>query len=157
MILSGTIGVISLIIWLFRRSETTFGWLALSSLLWILFISNVLTTENFPFPSSIWASKANLIFFYPLYALFLPVFNSVLEAENSAFGAWTYRVTALFSVFIIASSLDHLEAVLSVTFVCYVLLYISSVLYVSYWAIKTRNGEYLFLMLCLWGFCCVSL
>lgn len=60
-------------------------------------------------------------------------------------------VTALFSLFIIASSLDHLEAVLSVAFVCYVLLYISCVIYVSYWAIKTRNGEYLFLMLCLWG------
>ena len=60
-------------------------------------------------------------------------------------------MTALFSLFIIASSLDHLEAVLSVAFVCYVLLYISCVIYVSYWAIKTRNGEYLFLMLCLWG------
>jgi len=60
-------------------------------------------------------------------------------------------VTALFSVFIIASSLEHLEAVLSVAFVSYVLLYISCVIYVSYWAIKTRNGEYLFLMLCLWG------
>jgi len=42
MIFSATIGLICFIIWLFRRSETTFGWLALSSLLWILFISNVL-------------------------------------------------------------------------------------------------------------------
>nr|WP_180138329.1 ATP-binding protein [Acinetobacter sp. YH12043] len=151
MILSGTIGVISLIIWLFRRSETTFGWLVLSSLLWILFISNVLTTENFPFPSSIWAGKANLIFFILYMHCFCLYLIRFLKQKFQRLERGLIGVTALFSLFIIASSLDHLEAVLSVAFVCYVLLYISCVIYVSYWAIKTRNGEYLFLMLCLWG------
>lgn len=80
MIFSATIGLICFIIWLFRRSETTFGWLALSSLLWILFISNVLTTENFPFHSTISAAKANMLF-YCLYPLFLSVSDPLCKTE----------------------------------------------------------------------------
>lgn len=49
------------------------------------------------------------------------------------------------------SSLDYLEQVLGGVFIIYVLLFISCTVYVSYQAIKTRNGEYLFLTLCLWG------
>ena len=68
IILSITFGIICFVIWLLRPKETTFGWFALSSLLWVLFISNVLITETWPYSSSLMATQANLVFFI-LYIL----------------------------------------------------------------------------------------
>ncbi len=48
------------------------------------------------------------------------------------------------------SALNQLGWVLSLAFVCYVLLFVISVFYVTYQAAETRNGEYIFLVLCLW-------
>ena len=62
IILSITFGIICFVIWLLRPKETTFGWFALSSLLWVLFISNVLITETWPYSSSLMATQANLVF-----------------------------------------------------------------------------------------------
>ncbi|MFH7806135.1 hypothetical protein [Acinetobacter sp. BSP-53] len=68
LILSITFGVICFVIWLLRRKESTFGWFALSSFLWVLFISNILSTETFPYPNVLIAAQANLAFFI-LYVL----------------------------------------------------------------------------------------
>ena len=60
-------------------------------------------------------------------------------------------VSILSSLLVMISPLDYLEQVLGGVFIIYVLLFVSCTVYISYQAIKTRNGEYLFLMLCLWG------
>lgn len=151
MILTATIGIICLFIWLFRRSESTFGWLALSCLFWIPFISHLLTTESFPFPSSIWAHKINLIFFMLSIHCFCLYLIRFLEQKFKVLEQGLMLMMALFSVMIVLSSLDHLGSVMKAAFMFYVLLFFVSIFYVSYRAIKTRHGEYLFLMLSLWG------
>ena len=151
MIFSATIGLICFIIWLFRRSETTFGWLALSSLLWILFISNVLTTENFPFHSTISAAKANMLFFIAYIHCFCLYLIRFVKQKFKQLERGFILVSVLSSLLVMISSLDYLEQVLGGVFIIYVLLFISCTVYISYQAIKTRNGEYLFLTLCLWG------
>lgn len=151
MIFSAMIGIICFIVWQFRRSETTFGWLALSSFLWILFISNVLTTESFPFRSSIAASKANMLCFIAYIHCFSLYLIRFLKQRFKYVERGFILITLLFALLIVMSSLDYLGQILGTAFIFYVGLFISCIIYVSYYAIKTRNGEYLFLMLCLWG------
>ena len=151
IIFSATIGLICFIIWLFRRSETTFGWLALSSFLWILFISNVLTTENFPFRSTISASKANMLFFIAYIYCFCLYLLRFVKQKFKRLERGFLLVSLLSSLLVIISPLEYLWSVLSSVFIGYVLLFVSCIVYISYQAIKTRNGEYIFLMLCLWG------
>ncbi|MGE8538753.1 MAG: ATP-binding protein [Acinetobacter sp.] len=151
MIFSVMIGIICFIVWQLRRSETAFGWLALSSFLWVLFISNVLTTESFPFHSSIAASKANMLFFIAYIHCFSLYLIRFLKQKFKYVERGLILTTLLFSMLIVMSPLNYLGQVLSTAFIGYVVLFISCIVYVSYQAITTRNGEYLFLMLCLWG------
>ena len=67
-ILSATLGILCLIIWLFLRRDPSFGWFALSCLLSLLFISHFLTTKTFPYPSVLVASQVTLSFLI-LYVL----------------------------------------------------------------------------------------
>lgn len=63
IILSVTLGLICLSIWLLRRQEKAFGWFALASFFWVGFIANILATETTPFPNIYILAKANLSFF----------------------------------------------------------------------------------------------
>ena len=56
------LGICALIIWLFIRRDNSFGWFALSCLLWLLFISALFKHRNI-FPTVLAASQANLSFF----------------------------------------------------------------------------------------------
>lgn len=40
LIFSFTLGIIAFLVWLFRRQETVFGWFALTSLFWVVFMSS---------------------------------------------------------------------------------------------------------------------
>ncbi len=149
LILSGTIGVICLVIWLFRRSETTFGWFSLSCLLWILFASNLLSTENFPFSSSLWASKVNGIFFAAYIHCFIIYLFRFIHQQNKKLEQTFWGILLLLSLALLLSSIDVLAILLSFVFALYILLFVLMVAYVSYSAVKTKNGEFLFLAICL--------
>lgn len=57
LIASITLGTIAFIIWLLRRKDSTFGWFALTSLTWSLFISNILNLSTFPFSHTLESAK----------------------------------------------------------------------------------------------------
>lgn len=151
LILSGTIGMVCLVIWLFRRSETAFGWFSLSCLLWILFISNVLTTENYPFSSSIAASKANGILFIAYIQCFIIYLFRFLKQKIKKLELVFWGILILLSLLLAMSSISVFAVLLSAVFTLYILLFILMVGYVCYTAFKTRNNEYLFLAICLIG------
>ncbi|WP_445344713.1 ATP-binding protein [Acinetobacter bohemicus] len=151
IILSITFGIICFVIWLLRLKETTFGWFALSSLLWVLFISNVLITETWPYSSSLMATQANLVFFI-LYILSFCIY--LLRFIQTHFVKME-RAIALVTVFtIIGIFLTPQHAVrfiFPLIFLSYVSLFFLTYLYLSYQAVKLRSMEYIFLAISLTG------
>jgi hypothetical protein len=53
LIVSGVIGILLFCVWIVRRDQSFYGWYALSSLFWVAFAANVLTTSPWPFTSSL--------------------------------------------------------------------------------------------------------
>jgi signal transduction histidine kinase len=56
---STIIGVLFFCIWIVRRDQTFYGWYALSSLFWTLFIANILATSPWPFSSTLMVARVN--------------------------------------------------------------------------------------------------
>ncbi|WP_291587577.1 sensor histidine kinase [Comamonas sp. UBA7528] len=68
--LSATLGIMALVVWLPRRKQALLGWYALVSLCWVLFGSNVLLTETWPFPDSLTMARANHLAYIGFIASF---------------------------------------------------------------------------------------
>lgn len=151
MILSATLAVICFIIWMFRRADSTFGWFALSLVLWVGFIANLLLTETAPFLSSVLLSKLNIIcFIFCIYCFNLYLWRFIhrcfpkIEKIVLAF-------SILLSLLLLLAPIQYLYFSLNAIFLLYAGLFFCNYLYISYVAIQSRHGEYIFLMFCLTG------
>ncbi|MCT8089162.1 ATP-binding protein [Acinetobacter sp. C_4_1] len=149
LILSITFGVICFVIWLLRRKESTFGWFALSSFLWVLFISNILSTETFPYPNVLIAAQANLAFFV-LYVLSFCIYlfrfiQKCFIKVETFFGGMTGLIIA--GIFLTPQ--QSVSWVFGLIFLIYVGVLLSGYLYVCYQAIQSKRTDYIFLAICL--------
>ncbi|NNH87670.1 ATP-binding protein [Acinetobacter terrae] len=153
IILSITFGIICFVIWLLRPKETTFGWFALSSLLWVLFISNVLVTETFPYPTSIMATQANLAFFVLYIVSFCIYLLRFIRTRLAKIEASIYFATGLAIACIFFTPQQFIYFVFPLIFLIYVGLFFFTCVYISYCAIKSRRADYIFLAICLIGIC----
>ncbi|MGE8558696.1 MULTISPECIES: sensor histidine kinase [unclassified Acinetobacter] len=151
IILSITFAVICLVIWLLRRKETTFGWFALSCFLWVLFISNVLSTENFPYPTSLMAAQANLVFFVLYIICFCIYLLRFIQTYFSRLEPVIHLITGLVIVSIFITPPQEIYWAFSLIFLIYIVLFFITYLYVSYRAFQTRRSDYVFLAICLTG------
>lgn len=61
--LSAAMGCIYLVVWCLRRSEQAFGWYALMSLCWVVYMATILATDAWPFDSIQAHSRLNNISF----------------------------------------------------------------------------------------------
>lgn len=149
LILSITFGVICFVIWLLRRKESTFGWFALSSFLWVLFISNILSTQTFPYPNVLIAAQANLAFFV-LYVLSFCIYlfrfiqKHFIKVET-VFGGMTGLIIA--GIFLTPQ--QSVYWVFGLIFLIYVGVFLGGYLYVCYQAIQSKRTDYIFLAICL--------
>ncbi|OAL81917.1 sensor histidine kinase [Acinetobacter terrae] len=153
IMLSITFGIICFVIWLLRPKETTFGWFALSSLLWVLFISNVLTTETFPYSSSLMATQANLAFFVLYIVSFCIYLLRFIRTRLAKIEASIYFATGLAIACIFSTPQQFIYFVFPLIFLIYVGLFFFTCIYISYCAIKSRRADYIFLAICLIGIC----
>ena len=149
LILSITFGVICFVIWLLRRKESTFGWFALSSFLWVLFISNILSTETFPYPNVLIAAQANLAFFV-LYVLSFCIYlfrfiQKCFIKVETFFGGMTGLIIA--GIFLTPQ--QSVSWVFGLIFLIYVGVLLSGYLYICYHAIQSKRTDYIFLAICL--------
>lgn len=113
-----TLGLLAFLVWLFHREEKAFGWFALTSLLWVLFIYNVVMVHT-PFGlSTLQIARINMVLLFAygvcacLYAwrfahqyfprierllfslLFLVVINAIFTPDEYIY----YFLTGSFSV-----------------------------------------------------------
>ena len=94
LVISGVLGLIFLFVWLMRRSLAAYGWFALMSLFWVLFMSNVLATQTWPFPDGITVSRANasaLLLYVACFVQFVRRFGHESPAPPPAHPAAAWR------------------------------------------------------------------
>lgn len=151
IILSITFGMICFVIWLLRPKETTFGWFALSCLLWVLFISNVLTTETFPYPSSLIATQVNLVFFVLYILCFCIYLLRFIQVYLAKIEGAIYFATGLILVAIFFTPQHFIHFIFPLIFLIYVGIFFVTYIYISYCAIQSRRSDYIFLAICLTG------
>lgn len=149
IILSGVLGIICLVIWLFRRSESSFGWFALSSLLWICFISYVLVAETVPFPNSLAASRANLCFFILYILCFCIYLLRFISVRKPKLERAMLLLTAGFILSIWTVSLSMMKPLFGTVFLFYCGVFLLMYLYLCWTAFRTRHAESIFLAVCM--------
>lgn len=81
--LSATLGIMALVVWLPRRKQPLLGWYALVSLCWVLFGSNVLLTETWPFPDSLAMARVNHLAYIGYIASFAVFCWQLIESPLS--------------------------------------------------------------------------
>lgn len=148
-ILSTTLGILCLVIWLFIRRDNSFGWFALSCLLWLLFISQFLTTETYPYPTTLAAAQANLSFFI-LYILCFSVY--LLRFADRRFpvleeSLFVFSIAVIVGIFF--TPLDYAKIVLGTVFLSYASLLVVVYFYLAYLSYKTQKTELYLLIFCL--------
>lgn len=148
-ILSATLGVLCLVIWLFRRKEVSYGWFALSCLLWLLFVSNIISTETYPFPNTLMAAQANIAFFV-LYILSFIVY--LLRFVDKKFPileetAFICSVAVILGIFV--TPLDYAQTVFGLVFLGYSLLFFGVFLYLLRLTFRVPRVENILLVICL--------
>lgn len=151
IILSITFAIICFVIWILRLKEAAFGWFALSSLLWVLFISNVLMTETFPYPSTLIATQANLVYFILFIFSFCIYLMRFIQLQFYRIEVVLACITLLVVIIIFTLPPEFIPIFFPLIFLTYVVLFFISYLYLSYIAFKLRQLDYIFLAICLTG------
>ncbi|NWK73053.1 ATP-binding protein [Acinetobacter sp. SwsAc6] len=148
-ILSSTLGIICLIIWLFRPKETSFGWFALSSLFWVLFITNILISETAPYPNTVVMIKFNMI----CLVLYLLTFSTYLvrfiEQKHPRLEKVLLCITAVSLLAIALTGLSTLNLVVVVVLLFYILLFLCVYFYLCIMAFRKKRGDFIFLACCM--------
>lgn len=115
MVVSCVLGVLFLFAWIQRPSNTAFGWYALNALCWVLFLSNVLMVEAWPFPNSTAAGKFNALAFFAFcfsFHLFTWRFGG-LRFPRIELALWIYTAVVLGAILFVPNSLKVVSPVAS--------------------------------------------
>ncbi|WP_254433790.1 ATP-binding protein [Acinetobacter sp. Marseille-Q1618] len=145
LIITLVLGLTGLFIWLFRRKEYAFGWFALTSLFWVLFISNILMTKPLPFTDTLLTSRLNIIFLLG-YVSCLCLFSwrfarkRYKKTEYILFGMSTFLAILLLFV-----PLQSLKNMLLFCFIYSGLVFFLNCIYFQWIAYKDRRVEILML------------
>ncbi|WP_374665644.1 sensor histidine kinase [Acinetobacter sp.] len=157
LILSATLCVFCSAIWLFRRSESSFGWFAVSSVIWIIFIANILSTETTVFSSSVMSARFNLIAFMLYIMCFCTYLLRFIQVKKPALERFFWILTAALILAVITVSFEQMKAFFDAVFLLYCFMYLMVYLYLCITAIKVRRGDYILLAICMTAIVCCSL
>ncbi len=142
--LSGAIGCIYLVVWCLRRSEQAFGWYALMSLCWVLYMATILATDTWPFDSIEAHSRLNNVAFV-LYVMAFCLFTWRFGAQ---------RLPRIEKALWLATGVGLLVSLVAprptmeLVWVSFVLIFLANCLQFQWHAWRTREPQHLLLALC---------
>ncbi|MFT0851642.1 7TM diverse intracellular signaling domain-containing protein [Achromobacter sp. F4_2707] len=142
--LSAAMGCIYLVVWCLRRSEQAFGWYALMSLCWVVYMATILATDAWPFNSIQAHSRLNNISFL-LYVTAFCLFTWRFGAQHlprTEKALWV--VTGLGLIVSLVAPRSAMELVWAV----FVLIFLANCLQFQWHAWRTRDPQHLLLALC---------
>lgn len=141
IILSITLGMICTCIWLFRRKEVTYGWYSLTTVFWVLFISNTLITETAPFSDTVSLTKFNVACFI-LYTVCFCVFSwRFLDKRYPRTEQFAFFLTTIMIAAIYLAPIPYTQRVLLTTFYSAIVLFSLNSIFVAAQCFRTRQLE----------------
>jgi len=149
VIVSCVLGGLFFCIWVVRREQTTYGWYALMSLFWVLFICNVLLTSPWPFPDTLSLARANimaLVMYVPCFCLFTWRFGEQ-RLPRTERALWV--LTAALLIMMVVTPDDALPTALSVGVLAPAAIFLINCLQFPVHAWRTRRPEHIMLAACL--------
>ena len=156
MIVSGVLGIFFLALWVAHRNETAYGWYALSTLFWLIFISSILATSPWPFASSAGAATvflAGLVLSIATFCIFTWRLSEqkLPRIERVLWSLIAVLVLALIFTPVAYASLTHAIVVLVITVV-----FAANCMAIPVHAWRTRNPEHILLAACLLALLIIS-
>lgn len=151
--LSAAIGSIYLVVWCLRRSEQAFGWYALMSLCWVLYVATILATDAWPFASIQTHSRLNniaFILYVTAFCLFTWRFGAQRLPRIEKVLWWTTGVGLLVSLVAARPAME-------LVWMGFVLIFMANCLQFQWHAWRTREPQHLLLALCWLGFLVVGI
>ncbi|RYF77623.1 MAG: histidine kinase, partial [Comamonadaceae bacterium] len=153
VLISGTLGVFFLMLWLMRRQERAYGWYALASLAWVMVGMNTVLTETpWPFGSTqAWARWISMWF-----AVYAGCFSMFLWHFGGLVKPWRVRALAITGILVLPVIALLPEPALTqanlIVFGLSVALVLGGCLQFIVHALRTRQTEHLLLAACCVGF-----
>ena len=152
VVISGTLGAFFLALWLMRRQDAAYGWYALTSATWVLFLSNTLVTSPWPFGTtdswSRWIT-VSMVFFCVALCRFLWAFGGQ-RFPRLARALWIG--SGLVALLFLLMPQSWFASATLVAFLTCVLIFVAICLQFIVRAVHTRTTEHLLLAACLLGF-----
>lgn len=157
LIVSCVLGGLFFCIWVVRREQTTYGWYALMSLFWVLFISNVLLTDPWPFSSTLALARGNTI----ALVLYIVCFCHFTWRFGEQSMPRLQRALWILAAALVAMTATVPDAAVGTAQLTGVLIsaaiFLANCLQFPVYAWRTRRPEHLMLAACLLVFFAVSL
>lgn len=157
IIIACVLGSTAFLIWVFRRQEVAYGWFALNSIFWALFICNMLITTPFPFLNTLMHARVNLVFllgYSYTFCLFLWRFS------NSTFKRLERILcfnAILLSIIILCTPDHNLGQMLLFIFVYCVLVFLFNCIFIQWIAYKRRKLDIYLLAAVFFSFIIIGL
>ncbi len=142
--LSGAMGCIYLVVWCLRRSEQAFGWYALMSLCWVLYLSTILATDAWPFASIQAHSRLNNIAFV-LYVMSFCLFTWRFGAQHLP---RTEKALLVATTLALLVSLTAPRPAMELVWAIFALIFLGNCLQFQWHAWRTREPQHMLLALC---------
>lgn len=102
LIISTLLGLLALLVWLYKRSQTLFGWYALLAFSWLLFGLCVVATETAPFRNTLVFAQISTLTYSLLTVSFCLFLWAVIDLKISRYVKYALGVTySLLAVFML--------------------------------------------------------
>ena len=146
--MSGAVGIIFLVVFLMYRTDRSYGWFALMSLIWVVYLYTVLATDARPFNDNLTMTRASVALFLLYVGCFcqftwifggqhLPRLTKVL---------WLGMLCAVVSIMLVPRA--YLYQFTQVLFLSGIVVFLLNCLQFQWHAWKTREPRHLLLAAC---------
>src|SRR5690606_31926441 len=142
--LSGAMGCIYLVVWCLRRSEQAFGWYALMSLCWVLYLSTILATDAWPFASIPAHSRLHNSAFV-LHVMSCCLFTWRFGAQHLPRTEQALLVATTLALLV---SLTAPRPAMELVWAIFALIFLGNCLQFQWHAWRTREPQHMLLALC---------
>ena len=146
--LSAAMGCLFLVVWVMRRKERAYGWYALMSLCWVLYLYTLLATTPWPLPSTLALSRVNIAAFV-LYTWGFCLFTWRFGGQAlPRLEQWLRGLVVLGVSVVLLVPQSAVVPVFAVVWVGFVLIFFANCAQFQWHAWRTREPHHLLLALC---------
>jgi signal transduction histidine kinase len=149
LIVSGVIGILFFCIWIVRRDQTAYGWYALSTLFWVVFISNALLTTPWPWQDSMVAAKVNAIALMLSVSAFCIFTLRFSQRVRKRYELTIWTSTALFAGLLIVTPQIYIGYIQILSLLVATAFFLHNCIDFPIYAWRTKQREHLLLAFCL--------